>query len=295
MAALEAGGTKMVAALASGPSEILVRERIETTTPAETIARLVEFFTEAAAECGQPEVLAVGTFGPADLNSESASYGMITSTPKSGWAQTDLLGPLRRALGGLPTVFETDVNAALMGEVKWGAAEGMDHAAYLTIGTGIGGGLMVNGDLVHGAGHPEMGHMRVTRHPDDLFEGACPFHHDCLEGLAAGPALQARWGRPAGELPADHAAWEMEADYLAQACLNLLMIAPPAKMILGGGVMHQEQMFPLIRARLEELLAGYLQCDFRNLLVPPALGDNAGLLGCVALGQRKLAELQLLP
>jgi len=297
VAALEAGGTKMVAALASGPEGILIRERIETTSPEVTIANLVDFFSKAAVDYGAPAVLAVGTFGPADLDPKSESYGMITSTPKPRWSQTDLLGPLREALGEIPVVFETDVNAALMGEVKWGAARGMDDAAYFTIGTGIGGGLMVAGNLVHGAGHPEMGHMRVTRHRADEFAGICPFHGDCLEGLAAGPALQARWGAPANELPSDHPAWEIEADYLAQACQNLLMIAPPARIVLGGGVMHQEQLFPLVRSRLRELLANYLDRDYlegdlASLIVPPDLGDNAGLLGCVALGLRELENLR---
>lgn len=277
----------MVAALASGPSGILVRERIPTTTPEETISRLVGFYTGAAKSHGQPAALAVGTFGPADLDPASATYGYITSTPKPGWSQTDLLGPLRSALGGIPVVFETDVNAALFGESKWGAAQGVKNSTYFTVGTGIGGGLMIDGRLVHGNGHPEMGHMRVTRHPDDHFEGNCLFHADCLEGMASGPAIEKRWGKKAEELPVDHPAWELEAYYLAQACLNVLTIAPPERIILGGGVMHQEQLFPLVREKLKELLNGYLDLPgLDQYIVSPKLGDNAGLLGCVALGQR---------
>lgn len=287
IAVLESGGTKMVAALASGPSEILVREKIPTTTPEETISRLVEFYTRAAGSHGRAEALAVGTFGPADLDPDSETYGYITSTPKPGWSQTDLLGPLRNALNGIPVVFETDVNAALFGEAKWGAAQGVKNSAYFTVGTGIGGGLMIDGNLVHGTGHPEMGHMRVTRHPEDRFDGSCSFHGDCLEGMACGPAIEKRWGKKAEELPVDHPAWELEAFYLAQACLNVLTIAPPERIILGGGVMHQEQLFPLVREKLKELLNGYLQLpDLDDLIVAPRLGDNAGLLGCVALGQR---------
>lgn len=291
VAALEAGGTKMVAALATRPLGILIREQIPTTSPGETMARLVAFFRSAAEKCGQPEALAVGTFGPADLDPESPSYGTITATPKPGWSGADLLGPLRRALGDLPVVFETDVNAALMGEVKWGAARGLKNAAYLTVGTGIGGGLMIDGSLVHGAGHSEMGHMRVMRHPNDDFEGTCSFHQDCLEGLASGTALAKRWGQKPEELPVDHPAWEMEAHYLAQACVNVLAIAPPERIILGGGVMHQEQLLPLIRAEIAELSRGYFGVDdLARFVVTPELGDDAGLLGCVALGQQILAS-----
>ncbi|MCX8237667.1 MAG: ROK family protein [Akkermansiaceae bacterium] len=291
IAALESGGTKMVAALASGPSDILVRTRIPTTSPEETMAGLIRFFSEATNVHGQPDALTVGTFGPADLDPDSESYGHITATPKAGWAQTDLLGPLRKALGGIPAVFETDVNAALFGEASSGAAKGLKHTAYFTVGTGIGGGLMIGGDLVHGSGHPEMGHMRVSRHPDDKFEGACSFHKDCLEGMACGPALEKRWGKSAEELPADHPAWEIEAHYLAQACLNVLMIAPPERIIFGGGVMHQEQLFPLIRKKLSELSNGYLPLpELDGFVVSPELGDDAGLLGCVALGRQLLRD-----
>jgi fructokinase len=297
IATLEAGGTKMVAAFTRGPGEIFSRERIPTTSPEETIHRLVEFFEKGAARFGQPEALVVGTFGPADLEPESPTYGYITATPKKGWAQTDLLGPLKNALGGIPAVFETDVNAALFGEATWGAAKGLKHAAYFTVGTGIGGGLLINGGLIHGAGHSEMGHMRVGRHRDDDFGGTCPFHQDCLEGLASGPALGERWQGPAEELPATHKGWEIEAYYLAQACANVLMIAPPERIILGGGVMHQVQLFPRVSEQLRVLLNGYLPQhkladDLSSFVVPPDLGDDAGLLGCVALGQALLRKLK---
>jgi fructokinase len=293
IATLESGGTKMVAALASGPDDILVRKRIPTTAPDETISALVSFFTQASSQFGQPEAMAIGTFGPADLNPDSPTYGYITTTPKARWSNTNLLGPLQKALD-VPAIFDTDVDAALFGEVTWGAAKGLKNAAYFTIGTGIGGAVMINGHLIHGAGHPEMGHMRLKRHADDHFEGHCPFHKDCLEGLASGPAIQNRWQSPAEDLAPDHAAWNIQADYLAQACLNVLMIAPPQKIILGGGVMHQAHLFPLVREHLTDLLQGYLSypelADMDDFIVPPALGDNAGLLGCVALGQRLLRD-----
>jgi len=282
----------MVAALASGPDDIRARKRIPTTTPEETIAALLDFYREAIAEHGAPEALAIGTFGPADIDATSESYGLITATPKPGWSDTDLLGPLREGLK-LPAIFDTDVNAALFGEARWGAARGFKDAAYFTIGTGIGGAVMIGGRLIHGMGHTEMGHMRVKRHADDFFKGHCPFHEDCLEGLASGSAIGARWETPADELAPDHEAWALEADYLAQACLNLLMIAPPARIILGGGVPHQKHLFPLIRVALKSHLKGYLahpslQGDLSEFIVPPALGDDAGLLGCVALGQKFL-------
>lgn len=287
IATIEAGGTKMVAALTSGPADIRVRERIATTTPSETIEALISFFKGAAAEHGAPAALAIGTFGPADIDPASATYGHITSTPKPGWADIDFLGPIKEALG-VPAIFETDVNAALFGEARWGAAAGLKNAAYFTIGTGIGGAVMIGGQLIHGMGHSEMGHMRISRHPEDSFAGSCSFHGDCLEGLASGSAIEARWGKPAEKLPADHLAWKIETDYLAQACLNLLTIAPPERIILGGGVMHQAHLFPMIRARLKEHLNGYLshellKDDLSDFIVPPFLGDNAGLLGCVAL------------
>ena len=283
----------MVAALARGPGEILCRERIPTTTPDETISRLVAYFKESVREFGQPEALAVGTFGPADLEPSSPTFGFVTNTPKPHWSNVDLLGPLRKALG-IPVVFETDVAASLFGEVTWGAARGMKDAAYFTVGTGIGGAVMIDGGILHGIGHSEMGHMRISRHEEDDFKGVCPFHGDCLEGMASGTSMNERWECSAEELPANHPGWRIEASYLAQACLNLLMIAPPGRIILGGGVMHQEQLLAMIRDELSRLLNGYLpygqlRDNLEDYLVSPALGDDAGVLGCVALGHRLLS------
>lgn len=289
IATIEAGGTKMIAGLASGPEDLRVRKRIPTTCPEETISALISFFHHASSEHGPPEALAIGSFGPLDLDRDSPTYGFVTNTPKPSWSNTDVLGPIQKALG-VPAVFETDVNAALAGEAQWGAARGLQHAAYFTIGTGIGGSIMIDGKLIHGEGHSEMGHMRVSRHAEDSFEGCCPFHQDCLEGLASGTAMSQRWNIDAEHLGEDHPAWEIEADYLAQACLNLLMIAPPQRFILGGGVMEQEHLFPIIIDCLKKHHNDYgTSPKWDKLIVPPELGNNAGLLGCVALGQKILS------
>lgn len=281
--AIEAGGTKFVCAVGTAPDDLRAA-RFPTTTPDETLARAIEFFR------AQPRIaaLGIGAFGPIDLQRASPTYGYITTTPKLSWRSTDLVGALARALG-VPIVFDTDVNAAALGEQRWGAARGLDTFIYLTIGTGIGGGGMVSGKLLHGLIHPEMGHIRVphdwTRDP---FPGACPFHGDCLEGLAAGPALEKRWGARAETLPADHPAWELQAHYLALALVNYICTLSPQRIILGGGVMEQRQLFPLIRRVTQQLLNGYVQSpvileDIDAYIVPPALGKRAGVLGALAL------------
>lgn len=283
---IEAGGTKWICAIGIGPDDIRAEVRFPTTTPAETLANAVAFF-----RAHEPERLAaigVGSFGPIDLNPASPLYGSITTTPKPGWAHTDVVRTLHQALGR-PIGFDTDVNVALLGERQWGAARDCDVAVYITVGTGIGGGAVVGGKLVHGLIHPEMGHMRLVRDPArDPFPGICPYHSDCLEGLACGPALKARWHTPAEELPADHPAWELEADYLGQAMADLLCILSPERIIIGGGVMSQPQMFPLVRAATQRWLNGYLQHPHildhpDRLIVPPALGQRAGVLGAIAL------------
>jgi fructokinase len=286
--AVEAGGTKMVCAVGSGPDDLRNITRIPTTTPAETLERVVSYFRE------QPEpvtAVGVGSFGPVDLAPESPTYGYITATPKPGWRNTDVVGTIRRALH-VPVGFDTDVNAAALAEYRWGAAAGLDTFIYLTVGTGIGGGGMVGGRLMHGLVHPEMGHIRVPHDwAADPFPGACPYHGDCLEGLAAGPALGQRWGRPAGELPPDHPAWHLQAGYLAQALTSYILVLSPQRIILGGGVMQQPQLFPLIRAKVVELLGGYVQAEAilnqtNDYIVPPGLGDRAGVLGALALAEQ---------
>lgn len=286
--AIEAGGTKFICSVASGPDAEVARERIDTTTPAETLGQVVRFFEQAVAEHGKLAALGVGTFGPVDLNRDSPTYGSITDTPKPHWSNTDLVGPLRQAFA-VPVGFDTDVNAAAVGEHRWGAAQGLDDFVYLTIGTGIGGGGMMSGKRMHGLVHPEMGHIRLPRdRAADPFEGTCPFHGDCLEGLASGPAIAARWGKPANELPSDHQAWQLEASYLALAINNLACTLSPARVILGGGVMQQSFLLPMIRQRTLELLNNYVRTPaivdhIDTFIVSPGLGNNAGIMGALAL------------
>jgi fructokinase len=288
---IEAGGTKFVCAVGTGPDNLWAETRFPTTTPEETIGQAIAFFKEQA----QKEPIAaigIASFGPVDPNPASPTFGFITTTPKPHWAQTDRAGAIGRAVG-VPVGLDTDVNGAALGEYRWGAAQGLDTFIYLTIGTGLGGGGLVSGKLVHGLIHPEMGHIRLPRHPDDPYPGACPFHGDCLEGMAAGPALQGRWGQRAETLPLDHPAWEIEAHYLAYGLVNFICTLSPQRLILGGGVMDQAHLFPLVRRKTQDLLNGYVQSPeiierIDQYIVPPGLGNRAGVLGAIAL-----AELQL--
>jgi fructokinase len=284
---IEAGGTKFVCAVGTGPDDLWAEVRFLSTTPEETIGQAIQFFQQ------QKETLTaigIASFGPLDPNPDSPTFGYITTTPKPGWVHTDLAGPIRRALG-VPVGFDTDVNVAALGEYRWGAAQGLDTFVYLTVGTGIGGGGMVNGKLIHGLIHPEMGHIRIPHDRDmDPYTGSCPYHGDCLEGLAAGPALEGRWGQRGETLPADHPAWLLEADYLAFALTNIICILSPQRIILGGGVMQQRQLFPLVRRKVRELLNEYLPVlaildQIDDYIVPPGLGDRAGVLGAIALAQ----------
>jgi len=291
-AGIEAGGTKFVLAVAPSPTEEPVAlSTIPTTTPEETIGRCIEFFRAAP---GPIKALGIASFGPLDLNQSSPTYGHITTTPKPGWHYADLVGPLKAALN-VPVGFDTDVNGAALGEWRYGAGLGTQYVVYYTIGTGIGGGAVLDGHLVHGLVHPEMGHLPVRRHPQDTFEGFCKYHKDCLEGMACGPAMKARWGRPADELPPDYQAWEFEAHYLAQAAAITLLMLSPERIIFGGGVMHQPQLFPLLRKKTVEILNGYVQHPailerIDTLIVPPGLGDRAGITGAFELA--RLAHLE---
>lgn len=288
---IEAGGTKFVCAIGSGPEDVREEIRFPTDEPAETIAQAVEFFQQQQQTHGPLVSVGIGSFGPVDPNPDSPRFGYVTTTPKPGWAQTDFAGTIGRALG-LPVGFDTDVNAAALGEFRWGAAQGLANFIYLTIGTGIGGGGMTNGRLMHGLVHPEMGHIRLPHDREqDPYEGHCPYHGDCLEGLASGPAIEARWNKPGDELPPDHPAWALEAEYLALAVANFICTLSPERVILGGGVMEQPQLMPLVRTRVLELLAGYVQSpaiieQIETYLVPPGLGNRAGVLGAFALAQR---------
>jgi fructokinase len=286
---IEAGGTKFVCAVGSGPDDITAETRFPTTTPEECIAQSVAFFEEQRRHAPLAAV-GIASFGPVDPNPASPTFGYITTTPKAGWAQVDLAGGIRRALG-VPVGFDTDVNGAALAESVWGAAQGLDTFVYLTVGTGIGGGALINGRLAHGLLHPEMGHVFVPHdRARDLFPGLCPYHGDCLEGLASGPAIEKRWGTRADALPPDHPAWELEADYLAYGLAPQVYILSPERIILGGGVMEQAHLFPRVRTRLQEILHGYVQSpaitsDIDRYLVPPGLGNRAGVLGAIALAQ----------
>lgn len=290
--AVEAGGTKFMVAVGTGPDDLRDVTRIPTTTPAETLAKVTAYFQEAAAKHGAPAAFGVGTFGPAGVHPGRKDFGYITTTPKAGWAHTDLLAALRAA-ADVPMAFDTDVNAAACGEWKHGAGRECGAVLYLTVGTGIGGGFVIDGRPLHGLIHPEMGHIRTPRAGGDNFAGACPWHGACLEGMASGPAIAARWGKPAGELPPDHPAWEMEAEYLALACVNFLTCLSPEKVILGGGVMDQPQLLPMIRRRTAALLNGYLShpgiaSGLEDIIVAPGLGSRSGLAGALALGAAAL-------
>ena len=281
---LEAGGTKMVCLIGDETGSIVERAAFPTLTPAETMPLLVDFFRPHAVDA-----LGIASFGPLELNRQDPHWGYITTTPKLTWRNFDLAGTLARELG-VPVELETDVNAAAMAEVRLGAARGQESCVYFTVGTGIGGGVYLAGKPLHGLVHPEFGHIPLRPHPDDPTpDGICPYHTCCLEGLANGPAIQKRWGAPGSELPPDHAAWPLEAHYLAQACVTAILTLSPHRIVMGGGVMHQAHLFPMIRAEVLRLLGGYVQHErvlhqISNFIVPPGLGDNAGGAGALLLG-----------
>ena len=285
---IEAGGTKFVCAAGTGPDDIREITRIPTTTPDETLDKVIEFFSRPSIK--NLAGIGIGSFGPVDLLLDSSTWGYITSTPKEGWKQTDLGGRIEQALR-VPVKLDTDVNAAAFGEMTWGAAKGLDTFLYLTVGTGIGGGAVVNGRLLHGLTHPEMGHILVPHNRErDPYLGGCPYHSDCLEGLASGAAMRQRWGKPAEELPPDHPGWALEADYLAEALMNFVCTLSPQRIIIGGGVMKQPGLLPMVRKYLTDLLTDYIDSpalykDIDSYIVTPGLGDEAGVLGAIALAK----------
>ncbi len=300
---IEAGGTKMVCTVAELPEQavkarpeegekialpkIVDRMSIPTEQPKETLGTMIAYFQK-----WKPAALGIGCFGPVDLNRNSKTYGYITKTPKAGWEDCNIVGAFQQALG-VPVGFDTDVNGAVLGEVTWGAARGCDTAIYVTVGTGVGVGVYCNNALVHGLVHPEAGHILLAKHPDDTYGGGCPFHGGCMEGLASGSALGGRWGVPAAELADRPGVWEMEAYYIAQALTNYILCYSPQRIILWGGVMHQEQLFPMVREKVKELLGGYvhhplIEEETDKYIVPPELGENPGILGAVRLGMMEL-------
>ncbi len=286
--ALEAGGTKMVCAIGTAEGKILEQVSIPTTTPEETMPKIIGYFKDK-------NIISLGCacFGPIDLHKDSDIYGSILKTPKLAWRGYNIVNALKEGLG-VPVGFDTDVNGSLLGEVTFGSAKGLTDAVYFTVGTGIGAGIMTNGKMLHGMLHPEAGHFMVAVRDDDSYKGKCPIHGTCLEGMAAGPAIEERWGVSAKELADDEKVWDLEAYYLAQACVNCIMFLSPQRIIFGGGVMHQEQLFPLIRQKTLELVNGYIATEelenIDSYIVPASLHDDQGILGCIRLA---MDEVQL--
>jgi len=286
---LEAGGTKMVLSIGNEQNELTEQTSIPTGMPEETIPQMAAWFRERKI-CA----LGIGTFGPVDLNPNSPTYGWITKTPKPGWGMTPLLPALKEALQ-CPVKIDTDVNAAALAEWQLGAAKGLNSCLYITVGTGIGAGLVVEGKLVHGLMHPEMGHMLLRPDSKDQTPvGFCPYHAGCAEGLASGPAMEKRWRMKAALLPPEHEAWELEAEYMAQLCANAVLAISPEKIILGGGVMQQKHLFPLIQEKTKALLGGYICSDqilnhISSYITEPGLGTRSGALGALLLS-RQAAE-----
>jgi fructokinase len=289
LGAIEAGGTKFVCGVGNERGEIMDRISFPTTTPEETMGQVIRFFKD-----NKVDAIGIGSFGPVDLNKSSSTYGYITTTPKPYWSQYPILEELKKHIP-VPIGFDTDVNCAALGEAEWGAAKGLDSCVYMTVGTGIGAGAIVEGKLLHGLIHPEMGHMLVKRHPGDTFQGSCPYHHDCLEGMAAGPAIEKRWGKKGDELEKMDQVWEFQSYYIAQAVANLICILSPKKIILGGGVMKQKQLFPLIHRYVLQMLNGYVLKEeilsgIAEYIVSPGLIDDAGLSGGLVLAKQELQQ-----
>lgn len=288
LGALEAGGTKMVCAIGDESGKIYEQVSIPTETPEITMPRLISYFEER-----KIEALGIGCFGPIDPDKKSETYGYITSTPKLAWADYNIVGTMEKSLM-IPVGFDTDVNGSVLGEVTFGQAKGKKCVVYVTIGTGVGAGIYIEGKLLHGMLHPEAGHILLTQRQDDTYEGTCPYHKTCLEGLAAGPAIEARWGRKAVELKDDARVWDLEAYYIAQAIVNYILILSPQMIILGGGVMHQEQLFPKIRSYVKKMMNGYIKtkemADLDHYIVPASLHDNQGIMGALELGRRALMK-----
>ncbi|MDD8049304.1 MAG: ROK family protein [Thomasclavelia sp.] len=290
LGAIEAGGTKFVVCVGDENGNVLERESFPTESPEKTMANVFKYF-----DGKDIDALGVGSFGPIDPDESSKTYGYITTTPKPGWSNYNIMGALKERYD-IPMAFDTDVNGAALGESTFGAAKGLDSVLYLTIGTGIGGGAIVGGSLVHGLLHPEMGHMHMIVREDDNYKGKCPYHGTCFEGLAAGPGIEERWGKSAKELPVDHPAWDLEAYYIGQALAMYILTLSPKKIILGGGVMHQLQLFPMIHKYTQKFLNGYIQKDeittdkIKDYIVAPGLGDNAGVAGALALAKMALEK-----
>lgn len=290
LGALEAGGTKMVCAIGDETGKIYDQVSIPTETPDVTIPKLIEYF-----EKNTVDALGIASFGPVELDPKAPNYGYITTTTKVAWRNFDMAGSFARALK-CPIGFDTDVNGSVLGEVTFGQARGKSCVIYLTIGTGVGAGIYIEDKLLHGMLHPEAGHVLIEKRNGDAYAGKCPYHRNCLEGLAAGPAIEERWGKKAVDLADKTEVWQLEADYIAQALTGYVLTLSPEMIILGGGVMHQKQLFPLIRAKVTEFLGGYIQAeelrDMDHYIVPASLYDDQGIMGCLELARRALQKRQ---
>ncbi len=284
---IEGGGTKFICVVGRGPDEIAEETRFPTTTPQETLERVCRFFRPYVKQ-GQLVSLGLGSFGPVDVDPESPTFGYITTTPKPNWANTDILGKLKQELG-VPIAIDMDVAASALGEYRWGASQGFDPSLYVTVGTGIGGSYILNGKPLRGLVSLEMGHVYIPHDASlDPFPGSCPYHGDCFEGLANGPAITKRFNRPAEALAETHPFWDIEAGYIAAALANYIFTFPPRKIVLGGGVMHRIHLYDRIRRKLHVLLSGYLNHpsltgDLREYIVAPGLAYRSGVLGGLAL------------
>ena len=290
LGAVEVGGTKVICLVGSDPDHIVARTRIPTARPAETLGRIRTFLQQQVAAGGSLAAVGFASFGPLELRRCHPRYGFITTSPKPGWSNVDIVGPIQSALG-VPVGFDTDVNGAALAEGRWGAARDLHTFVYMTVGTGVGAGAVVEGRVLHGLGHPEMGHLGVPRQPGDDFAGDCPFHGDCLEGMAGGTAIEARWGRPAEQLDGDElrAAVRLEAAYLAAGLRSVVYLIAPQRIVIGGSVAGLPELFPLVRAGLAEELAGYPGLPEHaadDFIVPAALGSLAGPAGALVLADR---------
>jgi len=292
---IEGGGTKFVCAVGTGPDDIRAETRFPTTAPEETLGRAVDFFKKQEKELGTLSAIGFACFGPLDPDPASPTYGHILPTPKPGWTNADVVGLLRSSFD-LPIIFDTDVNGAALAEERWGAARGCNPVLYLTIGTGIGGGVLVNGKLLHGLIHPEMGHIALPHdRVKDPYAGNCPFHGDCFEGLACGPALEKRWGAPAETFAPDHPAWDLEAEYIAQALASYSFTLSPQRIIIGGGVGSLGHLLPRIQQKTQQYINGYIQSyiileHIESYIVNPGLGNRSGMLGAIALAEQILNQ-----
>ena len=288
---IEGGGSKFVCAVGTSPQDVRAEARFQTSTPEETMNQVIEFFKQQEEALGKISAIGFACFGPLDPHPSSSTYGHILPTTKPGWTNANVVGMLSSEFD-IPIAFDTDVNGAALGEWRWGNAQGLQTFIYLTVGTGIGGGAYVQGKLLHGMLHPEMGHIAVKHNVEtDPFAGVCSFHGDCFEGLACGVAIEARWGVQPNLLTTDHTAWDLEADYIAQALASYIYMFSPQRLILGGGIGSLPHLLPKIQTRTRELINGYIQSkaileNIESYIVHPGLGNRSGVLGGIALAEQ---------